>query len=113
MSTATIAASETAAETSRTPLPLRPDTFFGVCEAVGEDLGFNPNFLRIPFGALLLWNPVVTVGCYAALGVIVATTRWFFPAVSKADVSTESEAVELKAVATAEVREAEDERLAA
>ena len=61
------------------PLPLRGDTFFGVFEAIGEDLGFNANWLRIPFAALLLWNPAAILGAYAFLGCVVALTRWFFP----------------------------------
>ena len=32
-------------------LPLRPHTIFGVCEAIGEDFGFNPTFLRVPLAA--------------------------------------------------------------
>ena len=32
----------------------RPDTFFGVCEALGEDFGFNPIFLRVTFAGFLL-----------------------------------------------------------
>lgn len=62
------------------PLPLRSDTFLGVCEAIGNDLGFNPNWLRIPFAALILWNPAVVVGVYLGLGCVVAAARWLFPA---------------------------------
>jgi hypothetical protein len=61
------------------PLPLRGDTFLGVFQAIGEDLGFNANWLRIPFAALLLWNPAAILGAYAFLGCVVALTRWFFP----------------------------------
>ena len=61
------------------PLPLRGDTLLGVCEAVGEDLGFNPTWLRLAFAVLLMWNPEVVVACYLGLGVVVALTRWFFP----------------------------------
>ena len=32
-------------------LPLRSHTILGVCEAIGEDFGFNPVFLRIPLAA--------------------------------------------------------------
>jgi len=61
------------------PLPLRGDNFLGVCEAIGQDLGFNANWLRVPFAALLLWNPVAIVGSYFALGAVVAVSRWLFP----------------------------------
>jgi hypothetical protein len=109
MSTVPISASDPAAEASRkTPLPLRPDTFFGVCEAIGEDLGFNANFLRIPLGMLLLWNPVAIVGCYFGLGLVVAATRWFFPAERKNVVQAKPEPGESKAVASAEEQESEE-----
>ena len=64
---------------SATALPLRGDTFLGVFEAVGHDLGFNPNWLRVPFAALLLWNPVAIVVGYLVLGCAVAVARWAFP----------------------------------
>jgi phage shock protein PspC (stress-responsive transcriptional regulator) len=57
----------------------RDHTLFGVCEALGEDLGFNPVFLRVPFAALLLWNPVAVIGTYLAAGVVVFLTRWISP----------------------------------
>jgi len=61
-------------------LPFRSDTILGVCEAIGQDLGFNPNWLRVPFAALILWNPEVIIASYLLLGVVVAAARWFFPA---------------------------------
>lgn len=78
------------------PLPLRGDTFLGVCEAIGQDLGFHPNWLRIPFAALILWNPVVIVGLYLGLGVVVAAARWYFPSQQK------QQAAQPKAVPNAE-----------
>ncbi len=95
---------------SRTPLPLRRDTFLGVFEAIGQDLGINPNWLRIPFAALILWNPEVIIGLYLALGLVVAATRWFFPAEPK----TEAPSVP-QAEAAAEMVEDQvpEERLAA
>ena len=62
-----------------TALPLRGDTFLGVCEAVGQDLGFHANWLRIPFAALILWNPPVVIASYLGLGCVVAVSRWIFP----------------------------------
>lgn len=61
------------------PLPLRSDTFLGVCEAIGQDLGFNSNWLRALFAVLLLWNPEVIVGAYLGLGAVVAATRLLLP----------------------------------
>jgi phage shock protein PspC (stress-responsive transcriptional regulator) len=66
----------------QTPQPnlfTRDDTLFGVCQGLGEDLGFNPNLLRVPFAVLLLWNPVVVLAAYLGLGVLVAVTRWLSP----------------------------------
>lgn len=77
-----------------TALPLRSDTILGVCEAVGQDLGFNADWLRIPFAALILWNPPIIVGCYLGLGFVVAITRWLFP------IRRKHAAVGLKSVAT-------------
>jgi phage shock protein PspC (stress-responsive transcriptional regulator) len=66
-------------QTSQPPLWARDHTLFGVCEAIGEDLGFNPLFLRIPLAALLLWNPIAVIATYAGLGALVLLTRWVAP----------------------------------
>ena len=58
---------------------LRNDTILGVCEALGHDLGFNPNFLRVPLGAGIIFAPVMMVGIYLALGAVVFVSRTFFP----------------------------------
>ena len=47
------------AQDNQVALPLRPHTIFGVCEAIGEDFGFNPVFLRIPLAAMVFVQPVV------------------------------------------------------
>jgi phage shock protein C len=60
-------------------LPLRQHTIFGVCEGVGEDFGFNPIFLRVPLAAGVLWSPVLAIGAYLALGVLVLASRILFP----------------------------------
>ena len=62
-----------------TNLLMRHDTILGVCEAIGQDFGFNPNWLRIAFCAPIYWNPGVVVGVYLALGVLVAASRYAFP----------------------------------
>jgi phage shock protein PspC (stress-responsive transcriptional regulator) len=58
---------------------LRNDTILGVCEALGHDLGFNPNFLRVPLGAGIIFAPMLMVGIYLALGAVVFVSRTFFP----------------------------------
>jgi phage shock protein C len=91
------------------PLPLRSDTFLGVCEAIGQDFGFNPNYLRVPFGALLLWNPVIVLSVYVGLGCLIAATRWFYPATER---STPRAATE-RLPANKDDRTEAEERLAA
>ena len=61
--------------TNTTPLPLRNDTILGVCEAIGQDFGFNANWLRLAFIAPIFFAPVAAVGAYLGLGVVVAATR--------------------------------------
>ena len=58
---------------------LRHDTLLGVCQGIGEEFGFNPNFLRVPFAAGILWNPLVVVSLYLGLGVALAVARWIYP----------------------------------
>lgn len=69
-----------------TPLPFRHDTLLGVCEGLGRTLNVNSNILRVIFGVLLLWNPVVTVAAYVGIGVVLALVHWLVPDV-RADVS--------------------------
>ena len=57
----------------------RDDTFFGVCQAIGDDLGFSPNWLRAAFGVMLVYAPVATIGAYLALGLVIAALRWLVP----------------------------------
>jgi phage shock protein PspC (stress-responsive transcriptional regulator) len=68
-----------AQNTDRTPLPLRGDTFLGVCEAIGQDFGINPNWLRIAFAPFIMFSPVITLSVYLGLGAVVAAARWFYP----------------------------------
>lgn len=58
----------------------RNDTVFGVCEGLGQDLGFNPMYLRIAFAAPLIFNPPLVIGAYLATGVVVFASRMLFPA---------------------------------
>jgi len=48
---------------------------FGVCACLGEDFGFNPIWLRLAFGAALIWSPVAVISAYFALGAIVLLSR--------------------------------------
>ncbi len=62
-----------------TPLPLRDDTLLGVCEGLGEEFGFNPNYLRIVVGSLVLFDITLAVVAYLGLGLALAIGRLMFP----------------------------------
>ena len=62
-----------------TPLPLRGDTMLGVCEALGQDFGFNPNWMRVAFAAPVLWNPWIAFAIYLGLGLVVGLSRLLAP----------------------------------
>jgi phage shock protein PspC (stress-responsive transcriptional regulator) len=64
---------------SQPNLIARDDTFLGVCEALGEDFGFNPIYLRIALGIGLIWNPLAVIGAYLAAGAVVAFSRLVAP----------------------------------
>jgi phage shock protein C len=53
----------------------RDDTFFGVCQAIADDIGFNANYLRIAFALPLLVAPLHTIAAYFGLAVIVLAIR--------------------------------------
>jgi len=85
-------------EQGYTPLPLRAHTILGVCEAIGEDFGFNPVLLRIPFAASVLWSPTMTFAAYFALGAAVLASRLLFPR-TKQSGSVEAAPARAKSVA--------------
>lgn len=57
----------------------RPHTILGVCEALGDDFGFNPLYLRIAFAAGLFFSATWVIAAYLGLGAIVAVSRWVSP----------------------------------
>jgi phage shock protein C len=67
------------AQENQVALPLRSHTILGVCEAIGEDFGFNPVLLRVPFAATVLWSPMWAIAAYFALGALVLASRLLFP----------------------------------
>jgi phage shock protein C len=67
------------AQENQVALPLRSHTILGVCEAIGEDFGFNPVFLRIPLATSVIWNPMIAIGAYFALGAAVLVSRLLSP----------------------------------
>jgi phage shock protein PspC (stress-responsive transcriptional regulator) len=90
---------------AKTNLLLRNDTILGVCEALGNDFGFNPNWLRIAFCAPIYWNPALVVGVYLGLGVLVAVTRFAFPDRTVAVVEGDRPALVESATTVVEERE--------
>ena len=96
--------------TEKGNLFLRNDTIFGVCEGLGEDLGFNPNLLRVPLGTMIIFAPLWAVGIYAALGIVVLASRLLFPDRKLAVVQGEAE-IPVAAVQSVEAREAQEERV--
>ena len=65
--------------TTNANLLLRNDTVLGVCEAIGNDFGFHPNWLRLTLASLFYFFPAGVIGSYLALGLVVAFTRWVAP----------------------------------
>lgn len=77
----------------------REDTIFGVCEGIGQDFGFNAQYLRIALAGLIFWNPLAAIGSYAALGAAVLASRLLFPtraAVVSTDAATVADRTPLK-----------------
>ena len=64
---------------SKANLLTRDETFFGVCQGLGEDSGVPPNLLRLGIAFMLFWNPLAAAGAYATLGLVVALARFLFP----------------------------------
>ncbi|HJQ60002.1 MAG TPA: hypothetical protein VJ890_24060 [Vineibacter sp.] len=82
--------------TAQTALPLRDDTFLGVCQAIGDDFGFNANLLRIPLAVGLLWSPLAVAAVYAVAGLAVFASRMLVrnPRAAFAKASAEKPAAE-------------------
>ena len=75
----------------------RNDTFFGVCEGLGQDLGINAQLLRLVFAGLLFWNPLATIAGYLAMGLFIAGLRFAFPDRTAAAVADKASTEELPA----------------
>ena len=86
---------------------LRNDTILGVCEAIGRDFGFHPNWLRMGLAVALFFAPFVVIGGYVALALPVAFARWMFPVRSPASPIATAGPVE----ATTEGAQGEDQQM--
>ncbi|WP_419827873.1 PspC domain-containing protein [Sphingomonas sp.] len=56
------------------------DSLIGICAAIGEDFGFNPDILRVGLATGLLFVPMIVFGFYVAAGAVVLLSRVMFPA---------------------------------
>lgn len=65
--------------TAAQPLTAPKDNLLGICNALGEDFGFNPLWLRLALGAAFVIQPVGVVVTYLALGLVVLVSRIAFP----------------------------------
>ena len=87
----------------------RPDTFFGVCQGLGEDLRIPPTLLRVALAGLLFFNPLAALLADFAAGALVLLTRYFYPNPAAAD----AEPAEAPLPAPQQAEAPELERLAA
>ena len=53
--------------TTKPNLFFRPDTIFGACQAIADDLGISPLFIRVPLASMILFSPKLAFGLYAML----------------------------------------------
>jgi phage shock protein PspC (stress-responsive transcriptional regulator) len=74
---------------------MRDDTFFGVCEGLGEDLRIPSNLFRIAFALGFFFSMQATLITYLALGVLVLVSRLIFPR-PRAARRAETQPVEIK-----------------
>jgi len=79
------------AQVNQVALPLRSHTILGVCEAIGEDFGFNPVLLRILLAASVIWHPMIAIGVYLGLGAVVLASRLLFPKTKAVDAPSAAE----------------------
>jgi len=89
-------AAQVAAEpvSKATPLPLRGDTFLGVCEALGQDTRIPADLFRIAFAALFFWSMGLALAVYLGLGAVIALSRWLFPTTRTVPAAAPTETVE-------------------
>jgi phage shock protein C len=80
-----------------------PDSLFGVCQSVGEHLGFNPLYLRIALFVLMFFNPIAMAVAYAALGAVVGLSHIVFPKSASTPWNPETAVEQIKAEPTPEL----------
>ena len=90
-------------EAAQPNLFTRDDTFFGICEALGQDFGIHANWLRLAIAGVFFFAPVQVIIGYLAAGVVVLASRWLFPA-PVAPVAIESDQAQADETASQPVR---------
>ena len=60
---------------THTAKPAEWRNLFGVCAALGEDVGFDPLWLRIALSVGVIWNWQAIAVLYAALAAVVLVSR--------------------------------------
>ena len=65
-------------QVSTANLFLRNDTIFGTCQAIGDEFGINPNWLRVPLAASVLVSLEGAIALYLGLSLIVVAARMLF-----------------------------------
>ena len=96
---------------SRNSLSLRSDTMFGVCEALGQDLGINANWFRVAFAAAVIFNLEYALLAYVGIGVVVLLSRLVYP--SRAVAETEATTAAIQADTPAAVQAPAEARVLA
>lgn len=75
-------------ETAKLAAP--KDNLLGICNALGEDFGFNPLWIRLALGCAFVLQPIGVVVAYLALGLVVLMSRLAFPNAKRAVVREEA-----------------------
>lgn len=86
----------------------RPDTFFGVCEGLGDNLGIHPNLFRVAFGMAFFFAPLATLATYFLLGLVVAATHYALPIPAAAPLA----AATVEPIGLVTATEADEEKVA-
>jgi phage shock protein PspC (stress-responsive transcriptional regulator) len=97
--------------TTQPSLFARSDTLFGVCEGIGQDFGFNPDFLRVALAVAVVFNPQLAFGAYILLAAAVLLTRLVFPNPRRKTVAVQPVAAEVPALPVAVAEKAKEPEL--
>ncbi len=100
-------------QTYQPSLIARNDTLLGICEAIGEDLGINANWLRVAFAVTVFFSLGLAVAAYLGAGVLVLASRLIWREPRKLAVQEEVAATEAAPAAAAAPATKEDELLLA